>query len=148
MSYSRPPPNVGDLISLKVDSLTDRISHCTLRCIFEKYGPIGDVYIPRDHFRVPWLCLRLLPRQAPRRGGHGRPRRGNAGWPCSAGADGTPWLPPRFPPRPQPGNSSPESRTPEPQPEAWSLPQVQHQEPIAISGRISLQLLKVSISLL
>ena len=50
MSYSRPPPNVGDLISLKVDSLTDRISHCTLRCIFEKYGPIGDVYIPRDHF--------------------------------------------------------------------------------------------------
>ena len=33
-----------DAFALKVDSLTDRISHCTLRCIFEKYGPIGDVY--------------------------------------------------------------------------------------------------------
>ncbi|XP_055249716.1 serine/arginine-rich splicing factor 2-like [Moschus berezovskii] len=50
MSYSRPPPNVGDLISLKVDNLTDRISCRTLRRIFEKYGPIGDVYIPRDRF--------------------------------------------------------------------------------------------------
>ncbi|MXQ97957.1 hypothetical protein E5288_WYG015738 [Bos mutus] len=50
MNYSRPPPNVGDLMSLKVDNLTDRISHSTLRCIFEKYGPIGDVYILRDRF--------------------------------------------------------------------------------------------------
>ena len=50
MSYSRPPPNVGDLISLKVDNLTDHISHRTLRRIFENYGPISDVYIPRDRF--------------------------------------------------------------------------------------------------
>lgn len=50
MNYSRPPPNVGDLISLKVDNLTDPISHSTLRCIFEKYGPISDVYILRDRF--------------------------------------------------------------------------------------------------
>ncbi|KAJ1058087.1 hypothetical protein K5549_015409 [Capra hircus] len=52
MSYNRPPPNVGDLISLKVDNLTNRISHRTLRRIFEKYGPIGDVYMPRDRFTL------------------------------------------------------------------------------------------------
>ncbi|KAF4008138.1 hypothetical protein G4228_019780 [Cervus hanglu yarkandensis] len=52
MSYSRPPPNVGDLISLKVDNLTDRISRRTLRRIFERYGPVGDVYIPRDRFTL------------------------------------------------------------------------------------------------
>ncbi|XP_064339006.1 serine/arginine-rich splicing factor 2-like [Camelus dromedarius] len=50
MSYSRPPPNVDAMISLKVDNLTDRISPNILRRIFEKYGPIGDVYIPRDRF--------------------------------------------------------------------------------------------------
>ena len=52
MSYNRPPPNVGDLISLKVDNLTNRISHRTLRRIFEKYGPIGDVYMPWDRFTL------------------------------------------------------------------------------------------------
>ncbi|KAB0345945.1 hypothetical protein FD755_024400 [Muntiacus reevesi] len=52
MSYSRPPPNVGDLISLKVDNLTDRISRRTLRRIFERYRPVGDVYIPRDRLTL------------------------------------------------------------------------------------------------
>ena len=50
MSYSGPPANVGDLISVKVDNLTDRISRRTLRRIFERYGPVGDVYTPRDRF--------------------------------------------------------------------------------------------------
>ena len=52
MSYSRPPPNVDDLISVKVDNLTDRISRRTLRHIFKRYGPVGDVYIPRDRFTL------------------------------------------------------------------------------------------------
>ena len=41
MSYSGPPANVGDLISVKVDNLTDRISRRTLRRIFERYGPVA-----------------------------------------------------------------------------------------------------------
>ncbi|ELV12918.1 Serine/arginine-rich splicing factor 2 [Tupaia chinensis] len=38
------------MISLKVDNLTYRTSPDTLRRVFEKYGRIGDVYIPRDRF--------------------------------------------------------------------------------------------------
>ncbi|KAF4008137.1 hypothetical protein G4228_018851 [Cervus hanglu yarkandensis] len=61
MSYSRPPPNVGDLISLKVDNLTDRISRRTLRRIFERYGPVGDVYIPRDRFTLESRGFKIPP---------------------------------------------------------------------------------------
>ncbi|KAG3271907.1 serine/arginine-rich splicing factor 2-like [Ictidomys tridecemlineatus] len=50
MSYSRPPPNVEGMTSLKVDNLTYRTSPNTLRRVFQKYGPVGDVYIPRDRF--------------------------------------------------------------------------------------------------
>lgn len=50
MSYSRPPSNVDDMISLKIDNLTYSTSPNTLRRIFEKYGRVGDVYIPRDRF--------------------------------------------------------------------------------------------------
>ncbi|XP_012413797.1 serine/arginine-rich splicing factor 2-like [Trichechus manatus latirostris] len=50
MSYGRSPPNVEGMTSLKVDNLTYRTSPNTLRRIFEKYGSIGDVYIPRNHF--------------------------------------------------------------------------------------------------
>ncbi|MBZ3883029.1 Serine/arginine-rich splicing factor 2 [Sciurus carolinensis] len=50
MSHSRPPPNVEGMTSLKVDNLTYRTSPNTLRRVFQKYGPIGDVYIPRDRF--------------------------------------------------------------------------------------------------
>uniref|UniRef100_A0A8C5Z9U4 RRM domain-containing protein n=1 Tax=Marmota marmota marmota TaxID=9994 RepID=A0A8C5Z9U4_MARMA len=48
MSYSHPPPNVEGMTSLKVDNLTYRTSPNTLRRVFQKYGPVGDVYIPRD----------------------------------------------------------------------------------------------------
>ncbi|XP_061611430.1 serine and arginine rich splicing factor 2a isoform X2 [Phyllopteryx taeniolatus] len=49
-SYGRPPPDVEGMTSLKVDNLTYRTSPETLRRVFEKYGRVGDVYIPRDRY--------------------------------------------------------------------------------------------------
>lgn len=50
MSYGRPPPDVEGMVSLKVDNLTYRTAPETLRRVFEKYGRVGDVYIPRDRY--------------------------------------------------------------------------------------------------
>ncbi|XP_061414128.1 serine/arginine-rich splicing factor 2 isoform X2 [Lethenteron reissneri] len=50
MSYGRPPPDVDGMHTLKVDNLTYRTSPEMLRRSFEKYGDVGDVYIPRDRF--------------------------------------------------------------------------------------------------
>ncbi|CAF0768878.1 unnamed protein product [Adineta ricciae] len=44
------PPNIDVMYSLKVDNLTYRTRVEDLRRYFEKYGPIGDIYIPRDQF--------------------------------------------------------------------------------------------------
>lgn len=44
----RPPPNVDTMYSLKVDNLTYRTSPETLKRVFEEFGDVGDVYIPRD----------------------------------------------------------------------------------------------------
>jgi len=44
------PPNIDVMHSLKVDNLTYRTRVEDLRRVFEKYGPIGDIYIPRDQF--------------------------------------------------------------------------------------------------
>jgi len=44
------PPNVDTMHSLKVDNLTYRTRVEDLRKCFEKFGPIGDIYIPRDQF--------------------------------------------------------------------------------------------------
>lgn len=46
----RPPPEIGGMISLKVDNLTYRTTPEDLRRAFEKYGDVGDVYIPRDRY--------------------------------------------------------------------------------------------------
>ncbi|CAF4090793.1 unnamed protein product, partial [Adineta steineri] len=43
-------PNIDVMYSLKVDNLTYRTRVEDLRRCFEKYGPIGDIYIPRDQF--------------------------------------------------------------------------------------------------
>ena len=49
MSYgSRGPPEIAGMTSLKVDNLTYRTTPDDLRHAFEKYGDVGDVYIPRD----------------------------------------------------------------------------------------------------
>ena len=50
MSYGRGPPEISGMISLKVDNLTYRTTPEDLRRVFEKYGDVGDVYIPRDRF--------------------------------------------------------------------------------------------------
>lgn len=50
MSYGRGPPNIEGMTSLKVDNLTYRTTPEDLRRAFEKYGEVGDVYIPRDRF--------------------------------------------------------------------------------------------------
>jgi RNA recognition motif-containing protein len=44
------PPNIDVMYSLKVDNLTYRTRVEDLRRCFEKFGPIGDIYIPRDQF--------------------------------------------------------------------------------------------------
>ena len=50
MSYGRGPPEIQGMVSLKVDNLTYRTTPEDLRRSFEKYGEVGDVYIPRDRF--------------------------------------------------------------------------------------------------
>ena len=50
MSYGRGPPDIHGMCSLKVDNLTYRTTPEDLRHEFEKYGDVGDVYIPRDRF--------------------------------------------------------------------------------------------------
>ncbi|XP_017720137.1 PREDICTED: serine/arginine-rich splicing factor 8, partial [Rhinopithecus bieti] len=49
MSCGRPPPDVDGMITLKVDNLTYRTTPDSLKRVFEKYGRVGDVYIPREH---------------------------------------------------------------------------------------------------
>ena len=50
MSYGRGPPDIHGMVSLKVDNLTYRTTTDDLKRIFNKYGEVGDVYIPRDRF--------------------------------------------------------------------------------------------------
>lgn len=48
--YGRIPPDIRKMVSLKVDNLTYRTNPDELRRKFEKFGDVGDVYIPRDRF--------------------------------------------------------------------------------------------------
>ena len=50
MSYGRRPPDTERMVSLKVDNLTYRTTPEDLRRAFDRYGDVGDVYIPRDRF--------------------------------------------------------------------------------------------------
>jgi len=43
-------PKTEAMYSLKVDNLTYRTRVEDLRRYFEKFGSIGDIYIPRDQF--------------------------------------------------------------------------------------------------
>lgn len=49
-NYGRRPPNILGMSSLKVDNLSFRTTPEDLKPIFEKYGDVGDVYIPRDRW--------------------------------------------------------------------------------------------------
>lgn len=44
-----PPPDITKMVSLKVDGLSHRSTIEDLESLFEKYGRIGDVYIPKDY---------------------------------------------------------------------------------------------------
>lgn len=46
----RGPPNTEGMISLKVDNLTYRTTPDILKRLFQRFGDIGDVYIPRDPY--------------------------------------------------------------------------------------------------
>lgn len=50
MSYGRPPPRIDGMVSLKVGNLTYRTTPEDLRRVFEKFGSVGDIYIPKDRF--------------------------------------------------------------------------------------------------
>ncbi|KAH7726983.1 ADP-ribose pyrophosphatase [Aphelenchoides avenae] len=45
------PPSIRGLYSLKVDNISYDTTLGDLRRLFEKYGEIGDIYIPRDRHR-------------------------------------------------------------------------------------------------
>lgn len=48
MSYDRRKPlDVESLVSVKVDNLSYRTNADQLKRAFDKFGEIGDVYIPR-----------------------------------------------------------------------------------------------------
>lgn len=49
-NYGRRPPNVEGMVSLKVDNLSFRMTPDDIKPIFEKYGEVGDIYIPRDRY--------------------------------------------------------------------------------------------------
>ena len=49
-NYGRRPPNIEDMVSLKVDNLSFRMTPDEIKPIFEKYGEVGDIYIPRDRY--------------------------------------------------------------------------------------------------
>ncbi|CAI4232252.1 unnamed protein product [Auanema sp. JU1783] len=46
----RPPPSIEGLHSLKVDNISYNTTQADLRRIFDKYGEIGDIHIPRDKY--------------------------------------------------------------------------------------------------
>ncbi|KAI0988601.1 hypothetical protein GJ496_003211 [Pomphorhynchus laevis] len=50
MSPRRSPADTDRMVSLKVDNLTYRTRKEDLKRSFERYGDIGDVYIPRDPY--------------------------------------------------------------------------------------------------
>uniref|UniRef100_A0A1I7TSY2 RRM domain-containing protein n=1 Tax=Caenorhabditis tropicalis TaxID=1561998 RepID=A0A1I7TSY2_9PELO len=46
----RAAPDIGGLTSLKIDNLSYQTTPNDLRRVFERYGEIGDVHIPRDKY--------------------------------------------------------------------------------------------------
>ncbi|PAV59938.1 hypothetical protein WR25_17395 [Diploscapter pachys] len=46
----RAPPDISELYSLKVDNISYNTTIADLRRLFDKYGDIGDIHIPRDKY--------------------------------------------------------------------------------------------------
>ncbi|XP_023342635.1 serine/arginine-rich splicing factor 2 [Eurytemora carolleeae] len=49
MARRGPPPDTSRMVSLKVDGLSHRTNLEDLESLFDKYGKVGDVYIPKDY---------------------------------------------------------------------------------------------------
>merc|ERR1711881_666379 len=43
-------PHSGDLFSIKIDNLSSRTTEADLRRYFDKFGEIGDVFMPLDRY--------------------------------------------------------------------------------------------------
>ncbi|VDD86066.1 unnamed protein product [Enterobius vermicularis] len=50
MSRRPGPPSIDGLFSLKIDNISYQTTPQDLRRLFEKYGEIGDIHIPRDRY--------------------------------------------------------------------------------------------------
>ena len=48
MAYRRPPSDVEKMTSLRVGNLPFRTCAADLEPLFDKYGDVGDVYIPTE----------------------------------------------------------------------------------------------------
>lgn len=48
MAGRRMPPDTRGMTSLKVDGISSRTVVADMEALFEKYGRVGDIYIPRD----------------------------------------------------------------------------------------------------
>ena len=48
MAFRRPPSDVDRMTSLRVGNLPFKASAGDLQPLFEKYGDVGDVYIPLE----------------------------------------------------------------------------------------------------
>uniref|UniRef100_A0A1I7WSK3 RRM domain-containing protein n=1 Tax=Heterorhabditis bacteriophora TaxID=37862 RepID=A0A1I7WSK3_HETBA len=46
----RAPPQIDGLYSLKIDNISYNTTQADLRRMFDKYGEIGDIHIPRDKY--------------------------------------------------------------------------------------------------
>merc|ERR1712123_81111 len=48
--FGRLPPDTTRMVSVKVDGVSSRTSVGDLEYLFEKYGRIGDIYIPKEKY--------------------------------------------------------------------------------------------------
>ena len=51
MSKGKGPPDIGGLISLKVDNFAYSVTVDELRSVFAEYGDVKDCHIPKDRQR-------------------------------------------------------------------------------------------------
>eukprot|EP00090_Calanus_glacialis_P026555 TRINITY_DN41782_c0_g1_i1.p1 TRINITY_DN41782_c0_g1~~TRINITY_DN41782_c0_g1_i1.p1 ORF type:complete len:188 (-),score=40.53 TRINITY_DN41782_c0_g1_i1:723-1286(-) len=48
--FGRLPPDTSRMVSVKVDGVSSRTTIGDLEYLFEKYGRIGDIYIPKEKY--------------------------------------------------------------------------------------------------
>jgi len=48
MAFRRPPSDVDRMTSLRVDNLPYKANSEDLQPLFDKYGDVGDIYLPTE----------------------------------------------------------------------------------------------------